>query len=61
MRLWTLHTEGFNIESEIVDFRKSAYYKKIEDFPNIQKAYKRLFSELAEERFLWCFMRRILI
>ena len=56
MRLWTLQTKDFKIESEATDFSKSSYYNDTENLPNIQKAYQKLFSEIQEKPFLWCFM-----
>ena len=55
VRLWTLQGRGFIIESTSVDHNKSEYYNDVENLPNVQRAYHRLFEELKTDRFLWCF------
>ncbi|MCK4999143.1 MAG: hypothetical protein KAS23_06400 [Anaerohalosphaera sp.] len=55
MRLWTLQSKGFAIESTPVDHTKSDYYNDVENIPNIQSAYHRLFADLKTDEFLWCF------
>lgn len=59
MKLWTLQGKGFAIESTPVDYAKSNYYNDDADnYPNIQKAYQRLFSDMKTDKFLWCFPTR---
>ena len=54
MRLWTFQGKGFDIESIPVDHTKSDYYNNVEDLPNVQVAYQRLFRDLKTDKFLWC-------
>lgn len=54
MRLWTHQSKGFAIESTAVDHTKSDYYNNIENLPNVQVAYHRLFRDLKTDKFLWC-------
>jgi len=55
MMLWTFQGKGFAIESTPVDHAKSPYYNDVENLPNVQPSYHRLFSELKTDKFLWCF------
>ena len=55
MRLWTLQGKDFAIESTPVDHTKSEYYNDVENLPNVQAGYHRLFRDLKTDKFLWCF------
>jgi len=55
MRLWTLQSKDFDIESAPVDHIKSAYYNDVINLPYVQGAYHRLSEDLKTDRFLWCF------
>lgn len=58
MRLWTLQSKGFAIESTPVDYTKSYYYNNTEDLPNVQVAYHRLFTDMKTDKLIWCYPQK---